>query len=123
MVELVMEEPGGTPRPNRALARTGTPRVKATDRLRAIGAPKRRRILRALHKAGEARSPNELSRAVDTALGHVSYHVRVLSECGLVALTDTRPRRGAIEHFYASTVLHDELVIRLLEDTRTEDGE
>jgi DNA-binding transcriptional ArsR family regulator len=123
MVELFMEEPGETPRPNRAPVRTQTLRVKATDRIRAIGAPKRRQILRTLHKAGEARSPNELSRAVNTSLGHVSYHVRVLSECGLVVLTDTRPRRGAVEHFYASTVIHDELVIKLLEDTRAEDGE
>jgi DNA-binding transcriptional ArsR family regulator len=97
--------------------------VKATDRIRAIGAPQRRRILRALHRAGEAQSANELSRAGDSSLGHVIYHVKVLAECGVVALTDTQPRRGAVEHFYASTVIHDELVTKLLEDTRAEDGE
>jgi DNA-binding transcriptional ArsR family regulator len=121
-VGLFMGNPGERPEPNRTLARTGTP-VKATDRIRAIGAPQRRRILRALHEAGEARSPNELSKAVGSSLGHVSYHVRVLTACGVVALTDTRPRRGAVEHFYASTVIDDELVIKLLGDTRAEDGE
>jgi hypothetical protein len=57
-----------------------------------------------------------------TSLGHVTYHVKVLTECGVVALTDTRPRRGAVEHFYASTVIHDELIVKILEDTRAEDG-
>jgi DNA-binding transcriptional ArsR family regulator len=95
--------------------------VKATDYIRAIGAPQRRRILRALHTAGEAQSPNELSRAIDTSLGHVTYHVKVLTECGVVALTDTQPRRGAVEHFYASTVANDELVVKLLEATREDD--
>jgi DNA-binding transcriptional ArsR family regulator len=123
MVGLAMGSLGETPKPNRTLAQAGTPCVKATDRIRAIGAIQRRRILRTLHKAGEARSPNELSKAVHTSLSHVSYHVRVLTECGVVALTDTRPRRGAVEHFYASTVIRDELVIKLLEDTRAEDGE
>lgn len=119
----VMDQGGEAPKPNRTLARAGTPCVKATDRIRAIGAPQRRRILRALHRAGEAQSANELSRAGDSSLGHVIYHVKVLAECGVVALTDTQPRRGAVEHFYASTVIHDELVTKLLEDTRAEDGE
>jgi DNA-binding transcriptional ArsR family regulator len=88
-----------------------------------IGAPQRRRILRALHAAGEARSPNELSGGGDTSLGHVTYHVKVLTECGLLALTGTQKRRGATEHFYASTVGDDELVTTLLEITRAEDGE
>jgi len=109
--------------PNRTLARTGIPRASAKDCIRAISAPQRRRILRTLHEAGEARSPNELSDVVETTLGHVSYHVKVLRECGAVALTDTQPRRGAIEHFYGSTVIHNELVAKLLEATRAEDGE
>ena len=107
--------------PDRTLTRTGLPRVKATDCIRAIDAPQRRRILRALHTAGEAQSPNELSKAIDTSLGHVTYHVKVLTECGVVALTDTQPRRGAVEHFYASTVANDELVVKLLEATREDD--
>jgi len=123
VVDRVVEQANEAPKPNRTLAQAGTPRVKATDCIRAIGAPQRRRILRALHAAGEAQSPNELSKGGDTSLGHVTYHVKVLTECGLLALTGTQPRRGAVEHFYASTVIHDELVIKLLDITRTEDGE
>jgi DNA-binding transcriptional ArsR family regulator len=116
-----MDQRGETSKPNRALTRAELSRVKATDSIRAIGSPQRRRILRALHSAGEALSPNELSNAGDSSLGHVTYHVKVLKECGVVVLTDTQPRRGAVEHFYTSTVAHDELVTKLLEDTRAED--
>jgi DNA-binding transcriptional ArsR family regulator len=73
--------------------------------------------------AGQAQSPNELSKTGGASLGDVTYHVKVLTECGLIALTGTQPKRGAVEHFYASTVIDDELVATLLEITRTEDGE
>jgi DNA-binding transcriptional ArsR family regulator len=116
-----MEQGRERPKPNRTLAQTGLPGVKATDCIRAISAPQRRRILRALHAAGEARSPNELSKAGGTSLGDVTYHVKVLTECGVVALTDTQPRRGAVEHFYASTVTDNKLVVGLLEATRKDD--
>jgi len=109
------------PQPNRTLARAGIPRANAADRIRAIDTPQRRRILRALHKAGEARSPNELSKAGGNSLGRVNYHIKVLTGCGAVALADTQPRRGAVEHFYASTVFDDEMVGKLLEDTRVGD--
>ena len=118
-----MEQTAEAPKPNRTLAQAGLPRVKAADCIRALAAPQRRRILRALHAAGQAQSPNELSRAGGASLGDVTYHVKVLTKCGVVALTDTQRRRGAIEHFYASTVASDELVTKLLEDTRVEDGE
>ena len=117
------DERSDTPEPNRTLERVKIPRTNAANCIRAINAPQRRRILRALHRAGEARSPNDLSKAGGTSLGRVYYHVKVLTDCGAVALTDTQPRRGAVEHFYASTVIHDALVIKLLEDTRAEDGE
>jgi DNA-binding transcriptional ArsR family regulator len=91
------------------------------DCIKAISAPQRRRILRALHDAGEARSPNELSKAFGISVGHVSYHVKVLKECGALALTDTQPRRGAVEHYYASTLMKNELVVKLLEATRADD--
>jgi DNA-binding transcriptional ArsR family regulator len=109
------------PQPNRTLEHAGIPRTNAADCIRAINTPQRRRILRALHTAGEARSLKELSKAGGASLGNVYYHVKVLTDCGAVALTDTRPRRGAVEHFYASTVIDDKLVGKLLEGTRVED--
>jgi DNA-binding transcriptional ArsR family regulator len=111
----------GGEEPNRTLAQVGVPHAKAEDCIKAINASQRRRILRALHDAGEARSPNELSKAFEISIGHVSYHVKILKECGVLALTDTQPRRGAVEHFYASTVMDNELVGKLLDATRPDD--
>jgi DNA-binding transcriptional ArsR family regulator len=97
------------------------PYASAEDCIKAISAPQRRSILRALHAAGEARSPSELSKAFEISVGHVSYHVKVLKECGVLALTDAQPRRGAVEHFYASTVADNDLIVKLLEATRADD--
>lgn len=107
--------------PHRTLAGVRVPHVKAGDCIKAISAPRRRRILRTLHDVGEARSPNELAEAFENSVGHVSYHVKVLKECGALALTDTQQKRGAVEHFYASTVMDNELVVKLLEATRADD--
>lgn len=49
-------------------------------------------------------SPKEVSKELDEGLSQVSYHVSVLSKCGLITLVRTAPRRGAVEHFYEATV-------------------
>jgi DNA-binding transcriptional ArsR family regulator len=89
--------------------------------LRSVAHPLRRQILRTLHEVGEARSPAELREVYGLPVSHVSYHVKVLRECGAVALTDTRPVRGALEHFYASTVAENESVNVILGSTEEED--
>ena len=50
-------------------------------------------------------SPNELSKALDEGLSQVSYHVKVLrDDCdGMIELTRTVPRRGAVEHYYRAS--------------------
>ena len=45
-------------------------------------------------------SPSEIATELGASLGVVSYHVRMLERYGLVKLVDTRPRRGALEHYY-----------------------
>ena len=47
-------------------------------------------------------SPNELKSILGATLGDVAYHVRVLKDVGLIELVDTKPRRGAVEHWYRS---------------------
>src|SRR3954451_20595885 len=69
------------------------------DLAKALSHPLRQRILERLSAAGEA-SPNELARVLDAPLGNVAYHVRMLVGLGCVELTRTRPRRGALEHYY-----------------------
>jgi DNA-binding transcriptional ArsR family regulator len=48
-------------------------------------------------------SPKELSDALDEGLSQVSYHVKVLREYECIELVDTKPRRGAVEHYYRAT--------------------
>jgi DNA-binding transcriptional ArsR family regulator len=45
-------------------------------------------------------SPRELAEALEEDLSNVSYHVRVLSELGLIELVSEEPVRGAVAHFY-----------------------
>jgi DNA-binding transcriptional ArsR family regulator len=45
-------------------------------------------------------SPNSLYVAMGEPPGNVSYHVRKLTEAGLIELIATRQRRGALEHYY-----------------------
>ena len=69
----------------------------------ALRHPLRRRILREMAD-GKPISPRELSLALRQPLSNVSYHVRVLAGRGAVALVETKPVRGSVQHFYRSTV-------------------
>lgn len=66
--------------------------------LKALAHPSRIRILGMLRE-GQA-SPVQLAQRLEQSLGSVAYHVRKLHSLGLIELVDTRPRRGATEHFY-----------------------
>ncbi len=69
----------------------------------ALRHPLRREILRAM--AGRAAiSPREISDELRRPLSNVSYHVRVLVDCGVVTLVDTAPVRGSMQHFYSHTI-------------------
>ena len=63
----------------------------------------RRQILERLRDHGVA-SPRALADALGQPLGNISYHMRVLRELDCVELVRTRPRRGALEHFYRATL-------------------
>jgi DNA-binding transcriptional ArsR family regulator len=80
-----------------------TNRPDETDLLRALRHPLRRRILRHMSD-GETTSPLGLSASLRQPLSNVSYHVRVLADCGAVNLVRTRPSRGSVQHFYRSAV-------------------
>jgi DNA-binding transcriptional ArsR family regulator len=71
--------------------------------LAALGHPLRRRILHRMADGG-AISPRELATLLEHPLSNVSYHVRVLAECGAVTLVDAKPARGSMQHFYRATV-------------------
>lgn len=78
----------------------------------------RRQILRAMPD-GNAASPRELADRLGEPLGNLSYHVRVLAECGALVLVEERRVRGTTQHFYRSSVTAD-WARSLLEDSARE---
>ena len=48
-------------------------------------------------------SPNEIARELGENLSQVSYHVKVLRNNECIELVKTKPRRGAVEHYYRAT--------------------
>jgi DNA-binding transcriptional ArsR family regulator len=70
------------------------------DLVRALAHPMRVRILESLQ--GRTASPTELAREFLESLGVVSYHVNALLEGECIEQVRTKPRRGAIEHFYTA---------------------
>jgi DNA-binding transcriptional ArsR family regulator len=70
--------------------------------VKALGHPLRQRILQVLDDG--VASPNQIAQRLEEPLGNVSYHVKILRENDAVELVETRPVRGAIEHFYRGTM-------------------
>jgi DNA-binding transcriptional ArsR family regulator len=66
--------------------------------VKALSHPLRTRILQLL--SDRVASPNEMAKALGEPLGNVSYHVRILLDHECIELVETKPRRGALEHFY-----------------------
>ncbi len=73
------------------------------DLLVALRHPLRRQILQRMDDE-KAISPRELSSALRQPLSNISYHVRVLAECEAVALVETKPVRGSMQHFYCTSI-------------------
>lgn len=63
----------------------------------------RRDILRVMEDRKPI-SPRELADRLDESLSNVSYHVRVLAECGVIEEVATKQVRGARQHFYRCTL-------------------
>lgn len=71
--------------------------------INALNHSLRRDILRRLAKYGsEGASPKMLADEFggDISLQLIAYHVRLLADPGILKLVNTKPRRGAVEHFY-----------------------
>jgi DNA-binding transcriptional ArsR family regulator len=66
-----------------------------------FGHPLRVEIARRLLVDGKS-SPSGLAEQLGQPLGNVSYHVRQLAAAGVIRQAGTRPRRGAVEHFYVA---------------------
>ncbi len=100
-------------------ASPAAPRDYATRMAKALGHPLRTAIMAELNQ--RTASPVGLARDLHESICNVSYHVRVLLELDCVELVETRPRRGALEHFYRATAraeLTDETWEQLPQATR-----
>jgi DNA-binding transcriptional ArsR family regulator len=69
----------------------------------ALRHPLRRQILRAMVEQDPI-SPRQISDELHEPLSNISYHVRVLADCGAVTLVDTTPVRGSMQHFYSPSI-------------------
>jgi len=69
------------------------------DLHRALSHKLRAEILTFLTESGKA-SPVEMSRELRAPVGDISHHVKQLVKYGCAEQAGTRPRRGAVEHFY-----------------------
>jgi DNA-binding transcriptional ArsR family regulator len=78
---------------------TNLNRSDDNDLLVALRHPVRRDILRAMADE-KAISPRQVASILHQPLSNVSYHVRVLADCGAVSLVGTKPVRGSMQHFY-----------------------
>lgn len=70
--------------------------------VRALAHPLRVEILRMLEEG--LSGPKRIADRLSESLGNVSYHFRVLDECGCLELVETIPARGAVEHIYKLTL-------------------
>jgi DNA-binding transcriptional ArsR family regulator len=66
--------------------------------VKALAHPLRVQILSVLEE--RVASPSDLAEELGAPLGNVSYHVRTLTDLGLLKLVRRRTRRGAVEHYY-----------------------
>ena len=64
----------------------------------ALAHPLRVKVVEAF--LAEDTSPKDVADALEVSLSNVSYHVRVLVDCGYLELIDKRQVRGAMQHFY-----------------------
>ncbi len=93
-------------------------RPKSNDLFTALAHPLRRKILRLmLDRKGEV-TPRQLSAELREPLSALSYHVRVLAECGAVKLKRTQKIRGATQHFYRAAVKADWARLALAAEVR-----
>ncbi len=77
----------------RSISEINDPRL-----VKALAHPLRVSILSALeHRIA---SPSQLAEELGVPLPNLSYHIRMLVQLDLLKLVKTRPRRGAIEHYY-----------------------
>lgn len=83
--------------------------------VKAIAHPIRYEALRLFESRGLS-SPSEIAKELGEPLNKVTHHIDVLVECEAIELVETRPVRGAVQHFYRPCVrsIVSDAIARLL---------
>jgi len=121
--DLKKGKPGKKARQARARRRKEPSSKQRANLIWAIAHPLRRRILRAIADGGESLSPAQVARELGLPIGTVAYHARILWRFGAVEPAGEQQVRGAVEHFYDTTIEDDPPIETLLEETREVDEE
>jgi DNA-binding transcriptional ArsR family regulator len=84
-----------------------------TALLNALKHPLRRDILREFQATPET-SPRQIATTLREPLSNISYHCRVLRDCGAITLVRQAAVRGALQSFYRLSI-EDPWVLEMLE--------
>lgn len=90
--------------------------------IQALNHPLRRKLLRALHGADDARSPVQLSKMTGEDISSIDYHIKILVSLGAAVKTGDRQVRGARENFFLSKVSDHKQMVTILADTERDDS-
>jgi len=82
--------------------------------IKALGHPIREHILAVCNE--RIASATEIGKEIGLEVERFHHHVEVLEECGCIEKVESKPRRGANEHFYRAkmTALFDDRAYRQL---------
>ncbi len=94
-------------------------REKERDLFNALGHPLRRALLREMLDCGGEVSPRELALGLYAELSTLSYHVRLLAECGAIRLVRTEQVHGSTQHFYRAAVKAEWVLLALDAEVKT----
>lgn len=86
------------------MCRKQVQRRREMSLLAALSNDVRLDLMRRLRDEKDAISPTQLAQEFGKPLSTVAYHLRILFAAGALSLVKTEPRRGAIKHFYKSSV-------------------
>jgi DNA-binding transcriptional ArsR family regulator len=89
--------------------------------IQALNHPLRRKLLRALHRCGDARSPVQLSKMTGEDISGIDHHIKILVSLGAAVKTGDRQVRGVRENFFLSRVFDHKQMVTILADTEHED--
>jgi DNA-binding transcriptional ArsR family regulator len=84
------------------------------DLFTALSHPLRRRILRAMLDRGGESTPGQLATSLEKRLSALSYHVRLLADCGAIELVEVE-RSGCFKRHRYRPVVREAWALSALE--------